>query len=203
MRTQKLRIALPLAVLFALITACGDDSTGPDDDGELPSGSLSFSYDGAVSGTFSVSGAARLGADGEPEFGTWAFGGRDAATNDLAVAAFRARTAPSGDLFSFFMPSVTGPGTVAICDFLEADCEVAAALVFDLNLETDIDFSDRFCVLNAGEIEVTALRDDRAVGTFSGMGICFTDAGASTDVITISSGSFNVPLTDEFEVDGL
>ena len=202
MRTQKLRIALPLAVLFTLATACGDDSTGPDD-GELPSGSLSFSYDGAVSGTFSVSGAARLDANGEPEFGTWAVGGRDAATNNLAIAAFRARTAPSGDLFSFFMPSVTGPGTVAICDFLEADCEIAAALVFDLNLETDIDVSDRFCVLNAGEIEVTTLRADRAVGSFSGMGICFTNASTSPDVITISSGSFNVPLTDEFGVDGL
>jgi hypothetical protein len=72
MNTQKLRLAVASACLLALVVGCGGDSTGPrDDQNDVPSGSLSFSYSGAISGNYAASGAVSFDASGSPEFGTW------------------------------------------------------------------------------------------------------------------------------------
>jgi hypothetical protein len=202
MHTHRLRSILFLALAIALGASCGDgDSTGPEDP---ESGSLSFSYSGAFSGTYDVSGAARFDATGFPTYGTWAVGGRDTNTDDLAVAAFRARTAPRGDLFALLVPSVTGPGTIAICDSLmDFDCDVAVALAFNIDVQNDADPDQPFCILNAGTIEMRSLAPDRAVGGFSGTGVCFAGPTDEARAFAVSDGSFDVPLVAGFGIGGI
>jgi hypothetical protein len=89
---------------------------------------------------------------------------------------------------------------VGICDFTDPACEVATALAFNVDLRNDDDFGQPFCVLDAGPVEVTTLTADRATGSFSGAGLCFTDPTAVAEpvAITISNGRFDVPLAADF-----
>lgn len=202
MRNHQLRPLL-LALAVTLAGGCGGDSTGPRVD-DPTSGSLSFSYSGAFSGTYSVSGAVSFDAAGFPEYGTWAVGGLGVTTNQLSVAAFRAGTAPRGDLFALVVPLVTVPVDIPICDsFTQPDCEVAVALAFNIDPASEAAADQPFCILTAGSIEVRSLTPDRAVGGFSGTGVCFTGPSEEVRAFAVSDGSFDVPLSDRFRIGGV
>lgn len=188
---SRFRVSLvPLLAICILVAGCGDDSTGPTTDD--PSGSLRFTSSGAISGTFNVQGTVRTNASGEPEFGTWAAADRSP-SNDLTIAGFQARTAPNGDLFALAIASATAPRTVQIC--AEENCPGGSLFVTGLNTQSDNLIFDRVCFLTDGTIDLQAIDNDRARGTFEGQGFCVTDltGTAVPQPIIITNGSFDVP----------
>ncbi len=99
---------LPALTLLLLLSGCGKDATGPQE----TAGSVSFTYGGAVSGSFQASGNLELDAQGRPQFGNWAAAEREG--TELAIFAFQTRTDPRGDLFVLELSNVSSPGTYAL-----------------------------------------------------------------------------------------
>jgi hypothetical protein len=169
-----------LGALLTVATACSD-STGP---GSL-SGSLSFSYSGATSGTFDAAGSP-LGAD-DPFGATWAAAIRDDANQTIDVAANIARPSNTSDNAVVHFPQLT-PGTVTIANGAQVPVTFG---------RTQSGTVDRSCSLTSGSVVVTSVSGIRARGTFSGTGTCVGTTGGPA-AFTVTNGSFDVPLVSGF-----
>ena len=163
-----------IGALLAVVAACGD-GTGP---GGL-SGSLSFSYSGVTSGTFSASGSVGVL---DPFGSTWAAGVRDETNQSLSVAANVARPSDRSDDAVIAFPQLT-PGTVTIAN------GAGIAITFGMTQSGTATWA---CDVTSGSVTVTTLSGTRARGTFSGTGTCFNDSGAS-GAFTVTNGTFDVP----------
>lgn len=199
MRTlRKLPVLSVLAATLFTVGCGGDSGTGPEDN---VIGSLSFNYvDGTTSSSYSASGQVQMDQSGEAQFGTWAAGGRPF-TNELVVAAFRARTAPRGDVSVIYLPSAAAAGTVTInetCfDNNDMDCPVMY-LVLNTPITDGASF-DRICVLLNGSVSISAISNQRAQGTFSGQGVCVNAQFSNPTLFTVNNGTFNVPIVQGFD----
>jgi hypothetical protein len=185
-----------LAAATLLLLGCGGDSpTQPIDTG----GTISFSYSGAISGSFSASGTLRLGSNQQPEFGSWAAGGRGP-DNALVVTGLQPRTDQRGNAVALFVPAATGPATFPIspnCAFPDDMCPAVVLVTNALVTGTEPSF-DRLCLVLTGSITVTAVSQERARGNFSGAGTCFDSQTATpTGLFLVTNGVFDVPLVPD------
>ncbi|HEX8906038.1 MAG TPA: hypothetical protein VF771_14415 [Longimicrobiaceae bacterium] len=187
---QTIRLAAALAAAAITLAACGD-STG---NSEASPGSLSFSYTGARSGSYSATGAFRQTSDSTFAKQPFAVGARGAESGFtyISLLSYQPVTAEEGDMALFILPNVTSPATFP----LSASCETAdcpfAALIFDTNPDASEDDSDLY-LLESGSVNVTSVSSRRMRGTFSGTATeLFGDAS-----ITVTNGSFDVPLVSQ------
>lgn len=172
------------AALFASLS-CGD-SSGPD-----RLGSLSFTFTGGGGGTYTVSGAAPSFSSAPPTATTWAAGYIEG--GEVFVGGSRPR---SGGLIDLVVLRVGRTTTGS--ETFDANCNIDGAtacngMILFLNFNGNGDTGDFFCGLTTGTVEVTSASSDRAQGTFSGVGECLADGGASSE-FTVTSGTFDVAL---------
>lgn len=186
----------PLVLATLLLTAAcgdnGDNGTGPEN--ELPSGSVAFTATGELGGSFSASGAPEMENGQVVQAGTWALGGKE--DDALAVVGFRARPNNRADYFVLGMDGGAGTGTRDI----SSDCgdgETCTGVIMLYDTPTNDTDGGTLCSLMTGSVTVTSVSGDRAQGTFQGEGVCLGDGDEPAEW-TVSNGTFNVPLVEEF-----
>jgi hypothetical protein len=170
-----------LAAVLAVLASCGD-SSGPNN-----SGTLSFSYSGATSGSFNAAGRIPLG--GQSETVEWAAGFRSDADGAIGVFASVPRDNSNHDFVVLQIGRLTIGSQTIESDCTADDC---ALVLVDLDADNDTGEAAFSCGLTDGTITLTSVTSTRAVGTFNGTGECFTTTG--TGSFTITNGSFDVAL---------
>ena len=188
MKRGYLAVALAAATLAA--TGCGD-STGPKATG---SGSLSLSYTGARSGTFSASGA--LEKAGASSFVKQEFAAgvklTDAAQNYVGVVAYVPVTSTTGHEVVLLFPSAAAGTTLDLTDTCVGTACPLGVVAFDTNPDLADDNADPF-FFSTGTLHISTISGSRITGTFSGTAEDFD----GTRTITVTNGSFDVPLLEE------
>ena len=182
-------LVLCLALLLPL-AACGDDDpVGPD-----PTGSLSFNYNGDISGTFSVSGEPRLTSTGLPQ-NPFAV----ATTEGGSLLVFGARPATGNKFDLVRIEGELGAGTFQVCSAPSADCPGG---IFLLGLNDALNSFDQAYVLTSGTVTVSEVNGERVRGSFQGTAVRLDPATGQRDptrTITISNGQFDAPVDNEFD----
>lgn len=189
MKTTLLTTALAAATLA--LAGC-KDSTGSNNN-EIASGSLAFSYTGVRSGSYSASGAIHPNATSFTK-ATFASGVKLAqgGTNYVGIIAYVPVTASTGHEVLFIFPSVAAGQNLSLSDdCVGADCPLAL-VAFDTDPDLEEDDSEPFFFTD-GTLHVTSTSNGRVSGTFSGHAEGFD----GTRVITVTGGSFDVPLLDQ------
>jgi hypothetical protein len=181
-----------IAASLSLLAGCGGDkASGPTG----LAGALSFTYSGALSGTFNVTGQMPAGQS-QMETTSWATGeiiasGTDAGTYVIAATP---RTAGSTHDFLYIQADRTNTGTSTI-DFDNCTANVCSTVfvIFGFQNGTGTGYLQD-CYLQTGTITITEVTATRVKGTFSGTGLCFSQIGAQTSW-TVTNGTFDVALT--------
>lgn len=196
---NSIRNLLASVLIASALAGCGSDSTtGPQ--GALPAGTLSFNHEGAVSGSFSVTGALTGTMHQSLSSGGFAVGARDAAVPAMGIYAFRLTEAGRLDQVSIVMEGAE-PGTYAITD--GADCvSQCAGVIMSFGQDAEAGEQGRHFALTSGTVVVTRVSDGKLEGTFSGTGIEYFGTGDDTG-ITIANGTFSVPAMAITPGDGI
>jgi hypothetical protein len=174
-----------LAGALALVASCGDSGTGSNN----LSGSLSFTYSGAISGSFSASGTLPVVTSLDTQ--QWAVGLRDDSQGEVIVEASKPRTSTSHDVVVLFITRTTvGSSSV--------DCgqNTCADLFFDFDADNSTGDAQQSCFLTSGTLAISTITTSRVTGTFSGTGACF-DVGGGSASFTVNSGTFDVALVQD------
>lgn len=189
------RIAIIAAL--SLLAACGSDSATNVVDGAI-SGNLAFNYTGGGGGTFSATGGITSAALASSPFTTtWAAGAKEASDNSTTILANLPRTSTTSDLTVIIVKAQT-TGTFNIdLNCVETPTSTCSDVSFFVAQSGGGQTFTSGCSLTSGSITVTTLSSTKAVGSFSGSGICFTQAGA-TSAWVVTNGTFNVPLLSSF-----
>jgi len=187
------RRMMTLAVLAAAAALAGcKDSTGNDGVG---SGSISFTYTGVRSGSYSASGEfEKLGPSTfvKKPFAT-GVSLSDANGNVIGILGYVPVTATTGHQAVLVLPPVSGGETLEI----DPTCETVTfcplgLITFDINPDAQIDDSQGY-LFTGGTVHVTSAANGRVKGTFSGTAVDVT----GTQTLTVTNGSFDVPLLQE------
>ena len=176
---------------IVLAAACGGDSTGPDNESR---DTISFSYSGARSGTFSASSSEstvdpwELVLDGKPAVGR----GLDTETDPTQAYAyfyaFRPNANGSVDILEFAAPPRVGTHQVGL------GCGDASGLSitfgYDINEETDDFFENTFFFIDCGTVIIDEYSDTAVRGRFFGKAETFFSE--TEESIQIASGTFTI-----------
>jgi hypothetical protein len=175
------------------LAACGErNPVGPDPD-PSSAATLSFTHAGERAGSFAVQGAVPLSATGQASFGTWASALR-VTGYPLNVVGVRAGTAPMTDVFTLVLQNITQPGTYPLdpgCNQHTTTPCVLGLFAFGVNWTNNTQAPSAEYRLATGSVTVTALTASQVRGTFQGSGVTFP---AGTPALTITTGSFDVPI---------
>jgi hypothetical protein len=185
------RLALPVVLLLA---ACGDDAdpTRPLN----PTGTVSFEYTGAETGSFHASGGVVRDAAGRPRYGNFGAGYHNRDT--VAVTAFQTISEPRGHALALGILRLAAAGTVTLDPTHcapPAPCGLGAvALDTEVRaFQALLGAPGRLYLFRSGAIVVTSLSADRVQGTFQGEAVALANPA---HVIQVANGSFDVPLID-------
>lgn len=182
----------------AVLAAC-DGGTGSE---QLdPVGTVSFTYRGAVTGTYQATGELQVRSGTLPQPATGATAYRQ--DSILAVLAFRTEGGARGDGFSLVLGALTETGSYAF-DPLACQAQSAGACrvgVFAPGLDAALlattpdaaALAANAYVLVLGSVNVTRLTDLRVRGTFSGTAVRASDPTLQ-NAVTITQGEFDVPI---------
>ena len=189
---MKTRI-LTMALAVAALAGCNGDATSFQ---PIDPGSLSFSYDGARTGSYTASGAFTANNGNAVQALPFAAGVRinNATTGPIVgIIAWMPVGSITGHQATFVLPPVTAAGqTFALVESCAAIFCPGGALSFNLNLAPSALDPDNF-VFTSGTLTITSLSGERVAGTFSGTAA----DSAGIRVVTITDGIFDVPLVDE------
>jgi hypothetical protein len=181
-------LAAALAAATVSLTGCRD-STGSDG---TATGSMTFSFAGARSGTFSTNGAFR--DDSRLDKNPFA-AGRELLdqTSQLGglieVMAYAPVTESRGTWVFFLLPPVSAGQTLDLnCVDYTTFCP-SGLVVFNFDLAGPTSDSDGFRIYS-GTVKITSVSGGRLRGTFSGTAQAYDDQRQ----ITVAGGSFDVPL---------
>jgi hypothetical protein len=179
------RLALVAASLLAA-AAC-ESAVNSDDSDE---GTLSFSYAGVHSGSFSATGAFdRLRPNASP----WAVGNSGTLQTGRPAIGVYARADRNGDsLVDEFLMLIEDPGVGTFtCTDATTDCPMGAFLVLGTT-PTGQDAEAIYASVS-GTVNITAISQDHATGNFvmTMEGFNIEDAA---DSVQVTSGTFNVPV---------
>jgi hypothetical protein len=184
-------LAATLAAATLALVGC-KDSTGNDT--PIAAGSLSFTYTGARSGSYSTSGAVLAQNGGgfvKQQFAT-AVRFTQPGQNSVGVIGYVPVTPSTGNEVIFAFPSSGIGQTVAFTDNCNTTGCALGLIVFDTNPDLQEDNSVPF-FLTSGTLQVSAVTNDRITGTFSGT----AEDVAGVQTITVTNGSFDLPLVDQ------
>lgn len=191
---------LAVVAAAALLAGCGDPSGSERFD---PVGTLSFSYQGAISGTFQATGEMEVdeGAAPTPQTGATAYLDQE----QVALLAFQAKGATRGDAFALLLGDAE-TGTLALnpaaCQQQAApDCRVGVFLpdVDVTQVPTGEDpgrVTANTFILAIGSVKVTSRSRVRIKGTFSGVALRASDP-SPLNAINITGGTFDLPIRPE------
>lgn len=192
-----------LATACTAFLACDSDSTDPGKIGDL-TGSLKFTYAGeGLNGTFDAKGTF---SPGTPNATSVAFAIASNEDGQNVHGIFASAIKQSQGVFDdvWLLLSEQSVGTYqAGTDCVNVPGSVLCALVaveFNVPLEGDDEGDDVFYLIS-GEVKVTSVSGKRLKGTFSGIGA--SDWGEGPGRLTISNGSFDVPILDPSDIPGL
>jgi hypothetical protein len=175
-----------------LVAACSSDKTTGPTIGA--SGSLAFAYTGAgtsASASFTATGAIPTNLTSSNSLGATAWAAGTSQSGSLEIAAAVPRSSTTWDLSTISINQTTvGSETI------DPTCTTATCADVSLLIATDAnDTSFSFvCQLTSGTISIASISANRASGSFSGTGTCFTQSGGSS-AFTVTNGTFDVPLT--------
>lgn len=183
------------------LTSCGDGSTEPE--AFDPSGSLSFSYGGTISGRFSVAGELVIpGGAVSPVTGAGAFLQQE----NLALVATHADGPVQADVFSIMLGDARGTGSYPVdpssCTSGSlTKCRVGIFLPdmesSELSVTPDLEtLRSRSFVMITGDITITSYSATRVRGTFRGLAVRGTQLSL-LNTITISNGMFDLPIREQ------
>jgi hypothetical protein len=187
-RTIKLVAATLAAVALA---ACGD-STGSNP--KATSGSLSFTYAGARSGSYSAQGTFQVQNDSMIVKQSFAAGLKVVSNGQTAMGllSYVPVNSTTGNELIILFPGISGATSIDLDpNACTSQCPLAL-LAFDTDPNAAEDNSQLF-FFTSGHVNVTSTSNGRMKGTFNGT--AETLAGDST--ITVTNGSFDVPLLNE------
>lgn len=190
--SSRIARSLATACLVTLAAAaCGGDA--PTEPAQTAA-SMSFTYTGAESGSFAVTGLAgpaQAGAvgvkfDGPPRL--------------LLVSGMQLRTSTQADYLDLVLPEVSAPRTFSLAD----DCgpSIEACPIGFVGIDQPLEFvlqdpetepDQGLFVFTAGTVTVTMASATRIAGTFQGTAQTLTFQ-STPRVITITNGKFDVPL---------
>lgn len=188
MRTIKLVAATLAAVALA---ACGD-STGSTP--TATSGSLSFTYTGARIGSYSAQGTFQLQNDSTIVKQSFAAGLKLVSNGQTAMGllSYVPLNPTTGNELIVLFPGVSGAATIDLDpNNCTSQCPLAL-LAFDTDPNASEDNSQLF-FFSSGSVNVSSTSNGRMKGTFNGTAETF----AGDSVITVTNGSFDVPLLNE------
>lgn len=183
-----MKSSLVFVASLALLAGCGSDkASGPT--GLV--GQMTFTYSGALSGTFNVTG--QMPTTGQ-ETSSWSAGEIVSTGTDAGayVAGSTPRSSTTHDLV-FVTANRTNAGTATI-DYDTCTANVCSTVFFFFGLSNSGTFAFlQDCYLQTGTITITEVTSTRMKGTFSGAGLCFSQSGTET-AFTVTNGSFDVAL---------
>lgn len=183
-----------LAGAVALLAACGDSTGGS---GSSASGSLSFSYTGDRTGSYSASGTFKQNSTSfvkQP----FAVGVRSSTVGGQGVVlvSYTPVSSATGNMLLIGIPSTAA--STASYDLADENCNGTTTLcpfsllLFDTNPDLEEDDSQVF-TFTSGTLNVTSNSGSRLQGNFSGTAeTLFGDS-----VITITNGTFDIPVRSE------
>ena len=187
-----------VGLLAAASVSCGDGGTEP----ELQIGSLTFSYSGAESGTFAVSGP--LDIDGGPPSSDGAGAVTSNANAVTRITAVRIAGSGEADIIQILLPPVTAPGSFTLdmeCLSLSSDGFDCPFAVLGLALPTTSPPPgttptppEGLYVFSSGTVTVTSVTATRITGTFTGTAESISfDLSAPPETVVVTNGTFDVP----------
>jgi len=199
-RMRALPLLLMLSASLALLSGCERSPSEPEEQFD-PSGTVSFSYRGAQTGTYHAAGEMQIQPDGLPQLASGATAYQH--ENLLNVFAFRSQSANRGDLFSLLLGEVSGAGSfqldpLACQQQALAQCRLGF-FIPDLDpTEFDESFdvsavAENAYVLVLGNVTITARTPMRVRGTFQGVAFRANEQ-LIQNMMTISNGQFDLPL---------
>jgi hypothetical protein len=181
-RTRRAALALALSAAFA---GCTDDPFAPD---LAPQGDATFTYSGAISGSFEGSG--RLNRR-NPNAGAWAVGELQDFEDTQILGVF-AQERREDLLIDGLILEWEGAQVGSVtCDQATVTCPFSAVFVLGTDRfsgTSEAQYSKPF-----GTLTVTTLTDSRAQGTFS-FSLRASATGTAEPPVIQVSGSFDVPL---------
>jgi hypothetical protein len=188
---MKTGLLAALAAATVVLAGC-KDSTGSG--GDIASGSLAFGYAGARSGAFSTSGGVRAQNGGGFTKEQFATGVRftDPGGTSMGIIGYLPVTASTGHEVVFAFPGVTAGQSLVLTDNCTSGACALGVVVFDTDPDLEEDDSDPF-FFTSGTLQVTSVSGSRITGTFSGT----AEDIEGTRTITVSAGTFDVPLVDQ------
>ena len=181
---------------LSLLAACSSDSPTEVPTGNA-SGTVSFTYSGGGTGSYSATGAISSSANTTTgRTTTWAAGYKVSSTNSTNVMANMARAGGISDMVIIILNrQTTGTGTInTTCQpTASATCNVLAFVIGASGSGSTEAFAFN-CVLVSGTITVASISSSNAAGSFSGSGMCVNGTTFASSTFSVTNGSFNVPL---------
>jgi hypothetical protein len=186
---------LPLLLVLLLpLTACGkDDPVGPD-----PKGTLSFTYSGDISGTFSASGEPKPDAGDFPQT---EFAAAQAENGNVLIIGLRPTQQPKFDYFGIALEGVTSPKTVQVC--AQPTGGACPAVFYLRGFNGNGDTFDQAYVFTSGSVTISEINAERVRGSFQGTAIFISGSGQPSfgRTITVTNGQFDVPVRNDLDWD--
>lgn len=175
---------LLLAASLALLAGCGSDKvttvTGLN-------GAVSFTYSGAVSGTYSATGAL---PSGNFETTTWSAG-----VISQGAVFVESATPASSSSHNFVFIAI--PRTTTGSSPIDPECSdnVCGEMFFELGAPNSGSANPtQTCILDAGTITITEITSSRVKGTFTGTAGTCLSSNQTLGSFTVTNGSFDVAL---------
>lgn len=184
-------VRVMVVVSLLVVTGCSHSIT------DAPATStVSFGYDGPVSGTFQAQGVPRL--DLPPLAQTYAYGLKFTNPSTIGVRASRIHSDIWVDNIDMTVPQ-QAVGDYAVdevnCPRFNEDRCSGVSVAFDLRNDGMSSQAHFSCMLENGTIRIRTLSSARVTGEFSGVGHCFTDQAVEVDGFHIVNGQFDVSLS--------
>lgn len=189
-----------MALCAAVLGGCDSPSKAEEFD---PVGTLSFSYQGAISGTFQATGAIDVQPNTVPAAETGATAVRE--EESIALVAFQARAAGRGDAFALLLGDAQ-KGTLqlnptACQQQASPECRIGIFVpdvaATDLpNTQDPSELMAKSYVLVLGSVEVVSRTRLRIKGTFQAVAFRADDPGFQ-NTINIGQGQFDLPIRPE------
>jgi hypothetical protein len=187
------KVLFLLLALVLPLAACGDDDNpiAPD-----KTGSLSFTYSGDMSGTFSVSGEANFDNADYPQN---AFAAAQTEGGAVSIAGIRPTQPPKFDFAGIELEGVTGPRTIQVC--AQPTGGACPLVFFLLGFNGNGDTFDQGYVFTSGSVIISEINAERVRGSFQGTALFISGTGQPdfTRTITVTNGQFDVPVRNDLD----
>jgi len=192
---------LAVALCAGVLGGCDSPSKAEEFD---PVGTLSFTYQGAISGTFQATGAIEAQPGTVPAAETGATAVRE--EESIALVAFQARAAGRGDAFALLLGDAE-KGTLQLnptaCQQQQPapECRIGIFVpdvaATDLpNIQDPTELMAKSYVLVLGSVEVVSRTRLRIRGTFQAVAFRADEPGFQS-TINIGQGKFDLPIRPE------